>query len=173
MNDSSTLFSTNTYLGYQIARKFYKDIHYAWFTTQFDFGNNQPASSNPRSICHDILEAIATNDHHCEKLERIKENILKGAYEKRKIGVINENQELDIRALVDRSYDELELLTPVIFVSSWARLKDHCEKVSTDKTASKNSIEYLSRALPRDAFDIIDMKKLLSSIDCFNRGNAL
>lgn len=165
------LFSVNTYLAYAIAQKYYSATHYAWFTTQFDFGNQQPASSNPRSICRDILEAIATDDHHCEKLVRIKNGILQGAYEKRKNGIISGEQELEIRALVTRSDHYLDLLMPVVFVTSWEKLESYCERMGIADIASPCSIEYLSRELPRTAFDIIDLKKLLSSIDCFNRGD--
>ena len=165
------LFSVNTYLAYAIAQKYYNQIHYAWFATQFDYGIQQPASSNPRSICHDILETIASNDHHCEKLERIKNGILDGAYEKLKKKVINDDQELEIRALVRKADEELNLLIPVVFVAQWDSVKEICEKKGPGETASPTSIEYLIRELPRIAFDIIDMKKLLINIDCFSRGN--
>lgn len=170
LDKPTLLFSVNTYLAFLIAQKYYEKIHYAWFATQFDYGNQQPASSNPRSICRDILEAIASNDHHCEKLERIKNGILDGAHEKLKNKVINENQELEIRALVQKSDEELNLLLPVVFIARWENLIGICEKMGPEKIASPTSVEYLSRELPRAAFDIIDMNKLLINIDCFSRG---
>ena len=170
-DNPTLLFSVITYLAYAIAQKYYNQIHYAWFATQFDYGNQQPASSNPRSICHDILEAVASNDHHCEKLRRIKINIMNGASAKLKNKVINEDQELEIRALVQKSDEELDLLLPVVFIAQWDSVKGICEKKGPGEIASPTSIEYLIRELPRTAFDIIDMKKLLINIDCFSRGD--
>ena len=163
------LFSANTYLGYVIAEHFYNHIHYAWFTTRFDFGTSQPASSNPRAICNEILNAVASNDHHCEKINRIGEKILVGAYSKRKEKTIDEEQEKTIRALVERSKKELYLMMPVIYVASWDVIKDYCEIVDEKNKASTTSIEYLCRELPRHLFDIIELQELLNDVDCFRR----
>lgn len=166
-NDHKLMFSTNTLLGYLIAEKYYHHVHYAWFTTQFDLGTSQPASSNPRAICNEILNAIASDDHHSEKLERICMGIQRGAYQKMKAGVIDEKQELEIRSLVQRAKSELYLLMPVVYVSHWTMLNDYAEEA--EEKASNTSIEYICRELPRDAFDIIEMQELLNDIECFKR----
>lgn len=167
-HDSNKLmFSTNTLLGYLIAEKYYNHVHYAWFTTRFDLGTSQPASSNPRAICNEILNAIASNDHHCEKLERICTGIQRGAYQKMKAGIISEQQELEIRSLVQRAKNELYLLMPVVYVSHWSMLNGYAEEA--EEKASSASIEFICRELPRDAFDIIEMQELLNDIECFKR----
>lgn len=161
------MFSTNTLLGYLIAEKYYNQVHYAWFTTQFDLGTLQPASSNPRAICNEILNAIASDDHNSEKLERIRAGIQRGAYQKMKAGIINEQQELEIRSLVQRTKNELYLLMPVVYVSHWSMLNDYAEEAK--EKASSASIEFICRELPREAFDIIEMQELLNDIECFKR----
>lgn len=169
VNECDLLFSVNTLLAYAIAQKYYNQVHYAWFTTKFDYGNKQPASANPRSICHDLLEAIASNDHHCEKISRIQAGILFGAYDKRKKCIIDEDQEMEIRALVNQSCEQLDLLLPIVYVASWQKAARFCESVDRGDKASPDSVEFLSRELPRTVFDIVDMKKLLFNIDCFER----
>lgn len=77
------LFSTNTLLSYYIAEKYYNGVYFAWFAISFDMGNKQPASSNPITICRDIIDAVATNDQNCEKLDRIRNGILRGAQQKK------------------------------------------------------------------------------------------
>jgi hypothetical protein len=160
------LFSVNTYIAYKIAEKYYNGIHYAWFTTKFDSGTNQPASSNPRSICTNLLEAIASRDRNCEKIIRIKINILKGAYEKHKNKVINDQQELQIRGAVEQA--GIDMFMPIIYVANYGRIKKYCSDVQKSERASDTSIEFLSRELPREEFDIIDMKKTLGGIYCFS-----
>lgn len=169
IESSGLLFSVNTYLSYKIAEKYYNHIHYAWFTTKFDFGVSQPASSNPRAICNELLNAIASDDHHSEKIQRISDGILSGAYSKRKEKVISSDEEDIIRALVERGKKELYLMMPVIFISSWERAKDYCEIVNDADKASERSVELLCRKLPRDFFDIIETQELLNNIDCFKR----
>ena len=161
------MFSTNTLLGYLIAEKYYDHVHYAWFTTQFDMGISQPASSNPRAICNEILNAIASDDHQSEKLERICAGIQRGAYQKMKAGIISKQQELEIRSLVQRAKNELYLLMPVVYVSHWSMLIDYAEEAK--KKASNASIEFICRELPRAAFDIIELQELLNDIECFKR----
>ena len=163
------LYSVNTSLAYFIAEQYYKGIHYAWFSPLFDFGIMQPASSNPRSICHSILEAIASDDHHCEKLDRIRAGILRGVYDKKKSGIIDHNQENLIRALVTRTKSDLTLLMPVVYVSSWNLVEKLCDKIGPERAAAAHSQEYLCRTLPRKLFDTIEFGKILSNIECFER----
>lgn len=167
--DPVLLFSVNSKLAFRIAEKYYQGVHYAWFAPRFDFGNLQPASSNPRSICNHILISIVSHDTHCEKLKRIRQGMREGARVKLKNGIITEDQELEIRALIERSEVDLSLMMPVVFVGAWHSLKDSCEVVPVEDAASKNSKEYIGRNLPRELFDVIDVEKILSNIDSFER----
>ncbi len=173
IEEPELLFSVNTLLAFLIAEKYYNSIHYAWFSPKFDLGNEQPASSNPRTICNHILRSIVTKDKHCEKLDRIRRRMLEGASIKLKEGVISTSQELEIRKVIECSETDLSYMMPIIFVGTWNRLKEHCETVPIEDTASKNSREYLSRALPREFFDIVKFDKILYDIDVFEKEESL
>ena len=72
------LYSAGTQLAYIIAKRYYKNIHYVWCTTEFN-SPKQPPTSNPATICKRYLEQITTGDHHMKEIDNNKVGILKGA----------------------------------------------------------------------------------------------
>ncbi|MEL7571319.1 MAG: hypothetical protein AAGU14_12260, partial [Eubacteriaceae bacterium] len=155
----TTLYSTGTLLAFKIAQRYYNNIHYVWCSTRFSFGFEQPESSNPSIICRNYLTSIATRDNHSSIIENNKLGILKGAAIKRKEGIINDRQELEIRAMTTEA-SFLDFM-PVIYVINASNVLDKCKEAPVADRAAPHSIEYIIRELPRVDFDIINMKIIL------------
>lgn len=93
------LYSVGTQLAYKIAKRYYKNIHYAWCTTEFN-SSKQPPTSNPATICKRYLEQITTGDRHTKEIENNIAGILKGAKAKLNSGVISKKEYNEIRSIV-------------------------------------------------------------------------
>ena len=81
------LYSVGTQLAYKIAKRYYKNIHYVWCTTEFNSSKQQP-TSNPATICKRYLEQITTGDRHTKEIENNIAGILNVAKAKLYGGVI-------------------------------------------------------------------------------------
>ena len=51
------LYSIGTHLAYKIAKRYYKNVHYVWCTTEFNV-SKQPPTSNPSKYVKDILNKL-------------------------------------------------------------------------------------------------------------------
>ena len=101
------LYSVGTYLAYKIAKRYYKNVHYVWCTTEFN-ASKQPPTSNTSKICKRYLEQITTRDRHTKEIENNITGILRGAKAKFDNGIINEKDYNEIRSIVsvaDRDSD--------------------------------------------------------------------
>lgn len=159
----SVLFSVGTYFAYKIAQRYYNNIHYVWCTSEFDH-ENQPPTSNPKTICKRYLEQIKTGDRHAKEIERNKIGILKGARIKRKNGIIDEEQEEQIKCLVNSA--DYEAFYPIIYIINVDRIenKERCKEVPMNDRASDKSVEYIIEDLNENEFKVINLKNLLCDI---------
>lgn len=173
MDDLQLLFSTNTYLGLYIAKKFYNDKHYLWFASSFN-NPRQPKTSNPLSRCQMMLKTVATKDTHDEFLKAIREGMERGVQEKLKKGCITEDISLKIRKLIDRSREEDSIrdwCMPVVLVTTRDRIKEYEQELTADKKASSISVEILCKNVPREAFDLINLEHIMNEYPPFRRGD--
>ncbi|MBP1920287.1 hypothetical protein [Youngiibacter multivorans] len=159
MKDKSHfLYSVNSQLAYKISQKYYNMFHYVWCSTKFDFGYDQPASSNPMTIAKDFLRDIRTMDRHSSIINNNKIGILRGAKYKREENIISSEQEEEIIAIVNAA--KFENFLPIVYVIPYELVKDSITSVETKDKAADHSIEYKIETLNREQFDKIDLDKL-------------
>ena len=116
------LYSTNPYLKYAIAEKYYGHCHYVWCTvfdprTHDKYGPHAcaPPSSSPCEIYRRLREEVSLGDRHSPKAEEARRSIIHGATVKLNEGVINKEQYKEIVALVDKA--NLSDFRPVLYLS--------------------------------------------------------
>ena len=155
------LYSVGTLLAYKIAKRYYKNIHYVWCTTEFN-SSIQPPTSNPATICGRYLKQITTGDRHTIEIEKNKVGILKGAKTKLSSGVINKKQYNEIRSIV--SVADYEAFFPLLYIVESKKVKERCVEVATEDRASDNAVEYKIENLKEDEFEVISFKDILSGV---------
>lgn len=174
MDDTQMLFSTNTFLGLYIAKKFYGNKHYLWFTTSFH-ESDQPKTSDPLCRCQMLLKTVATCDTHDEFLENIRMGMERGAQTKLDASTITKEESLQIRALVHNSRSEENIRNwcmPIVVVTTFGAVKDFVIPLSADKKASSSSIEILCSDVPRAVFDVVNLEDIMSDYRPFRRGDV-
>lgn len=163
MGEQLLLYSTNTWLAYVIAERFYNHEHYVWCTPHFDSRSlptidaTTPPTSNPCEIYHNLVAEVRKGDKHSAKIKENKVGILKGATFKKRAGVINDQQEKDIAAIVDIA--ETWDFRPLLYIIPFDLVKGLIKDVPVSERAHPLSIEYVIEQLPRQYFDIIEFER--------------
>lgn len=155
------LYSVGTQLAYKIAKRYYKNIHYVWCTTEFN-SSKQPPTSNPATICKRYLEQITTGDRHAKEIENNIAGILKGAKAKLNDGVIGKKEYNEIRSIVSAA--EYEAFFPILYIVESIKVKDRYVEVVVGERASDDAVEYKIEDLQENEFEIISFKDILSGI---------
>lgn len=172
MDDMQLLFSTNTYLGLFISKKYYGDKHYLWFTTSFH-EPSQPKTSDPLCRCQMLLKTVATHDTHDEFLEGIRIGMERGAQFNLDAERITKEDSLRIRALIDDSRKEQRIrdwCMPIVVITTWGRVKHYNQPLSADRKASADSVELLCRDVPRSVFEVVNLENIMVDYYPFSRG---
>jgi hypothetical protein len=156
------LYSTQTWLAYAIAARFYGDKHYVWCTPYFNGGTQHrpeptayPPSSTPDDIARALRDDIGNGDQHSTKIDGNRTGLRRGAQAKHQAGIIDADQLRDIGTVIDRSV--LKDFRPLVFVIPVTAAHGLVEDVAIADKAHPLSEEYIIHALPRSAFDIIDV----------------
>ena len=155
------LYSVGTQLAYKIAKRYYKNIHYVWCTTEFN-SSKQPPTSNPVTICKRYLEQITTGDRHTKEIENNIAGILKGAKAKLNGGVISKKEYNEIRSIVSAA--EYEAFFPILYIVESKKVKDRYVEVVVGERASDDAVEYKIEDLKENEFEIISFKDILSGV---------
>lgn len=155
------LYSVGTQLAYKIAKRYYKNIHYVWCTTEFN-SSKQPPTSNPATICKRYLEQITTGDRHTKEIENNIAGILKGGKAKLNSGVISKKEYNEIRSIVSAA--EYEAFFPILYIVESKKIKDRYVEVVVEERASDDAVEYKIEDLKENEFEIISFKDILSGI---------
>ena len=160
---SQILYSTNTWLGYQIAEEYYGGEHYVWCTTTFDpravraYEATIPPTSSPGEIYHSLLQETSRGDLHSAKIAENKVGILRGADFKRAAGVITPDVQEEIAAVVAGAgpHD----FKPLLYVIPFAAVAGLMTRVAVARRAHPLSVEYIIERLPRAMFDVIQLER--------------
>jgi len=154
------LYSTNTWLAYMIAQRYYKSEHYVWCTPFFDPRRNGgrdaavPPTSSPFEVYCSLAEEVSRRDRHSKKIEENRVGILRGANAKKQAGVIDEVQEKDIVSIVSQA--EIPDFRPLMYVIPYSVVVDRMREPPPEDKAHPLSAEYVIDQLPRDLFDVIE-----------------
>lgn len=154
------LYSTNSWLAYMIAQRYYKTEHYVWCTPYFDprkSGDREsaiPPTSSPFEVYCSLAEEVTRRDRHSAKIKENRTGILRGANAKRQSGVISANQQRDIASIVDHA-DSADF-RPLMYVIPYSEVIDRMREPPPEDKAHLLSEEYIIDSLPRVLFDIIE-----------------
>jgi hypothetical protein len=154
------LYSANTWLAYNIAERYYHGEHYVWCTPFFDsqVGGHRytvAPTSSPKDIYINLYKETTRGDRHSTKIEDNKVGILKGAAYKKAAGVITEDQQKEIAAIVDAA--ERRDFTPLLYIIPYGPVSSLVKEVPVSERAHPLSVEYLIEALPKNSFDVIEI----------------
>jgi hypothetical protein len=154
------LYSTNTWLAFMIAQRYYKTEHYVWCTPYFDprkSGDHEsavPPTSSPFEVYRSLAAEVTRRDRHSEKIKENRAGILRGANAKRHSGVIDAGQEKDIVSIVDHA--DSGDFRPLMYVIPYSEVIDRMREPPPEDKAHPLSEEYIIDSLPRALFDIIE-----------------
>jgi len=155
------LYSTNTWLSYIIAQKYYGEVHYAWCTPDFHMNNQNvidsttPPTSTPYEILNSLKVEVSRGDRHSAKIKENKVGIKKGASFKKSIGIITDVQEQEIFEIVDQS--EIRDFRPLLYVLPFDNCAHLLKAVPIKDRAHPMSVEFIIEELPRNLFDVIEL----------------
>lgn len=159
MPDPIVLYSTVTKLAFNIARRYYHDIHYVWCAPIFDASKESdvdfivPPTSSPYEIYRDFQKHVNRAEGHSHMIEENKAGILRGATAKRRAGIITPEQEQDIIATAEDA--QHIWYEPLILVVPFAKVKKLISIPPVTMRASALSAEVIIPELPRRLFDVI------------------
>ncbi len=163
MPQSLVLYSTVTWIAHVIAEQYYGNVHYAWCTPCFSpdsdgcQGGRIVPTSCPSIIYHSLWEEVQAGDLHSSKINENRVGIAKGASFKRKQGVITAKQEKDILKIIDKA--QTRDFRPLVYVIPFDPVSNLVKAVPPTAKAHPLSIEFIIETLPRDRFDIINLRR--------------
>lgn len=159
MDHPLLLYSTNAHLGYAIAERFYRGVHYAWCSPVFDGRKtaahiNIPPTSSPSAIYRQLWEETSQGELHSTSIPRIRDGIKRGANAKLAAGVIDAARFEEIGQMLESA--SAREFRPVLYIIPYDRVAGLVADVPVPLRAHPLSIEFKIEALPRDCFDMIE-----------------
>lgn len=156
------LYSTNTWLAFAIAERYYKGIHFAWCSPFFRpdavvSSAAAPPTAIPGEIYDAFFDHVRRGDQHSPWIERNKIGLLNGAKLQYASGVINEVEWDHINWTVEKAL--IQDFRPLVFVIPFLGVKHLVEEVPPAERAHPLSVEYRIRELPRNRFDMIEPRR--------------
>jgi hypothetical protein len=154
------LYSTNTWLAYNIAERFYGAEHYVWCTPYFSPRSAPPFASVPPTSCplaiyRSLSNEVRAGDRHSAKIRDNQVGIATGVRAKRAEGAIDERQEDEILRIVENA--QVQDFRPLLYVIPHGLVSDLLSPVPVAERAHPLSTEFLIGRLPRRCFDVIDL----------------
>ncbi len=122
-------------------------IRHAWGA------NSQPASSLPWTIYREFRQAIQASDKHSSRIASNREGLLKGAEEKFKLQVIDEQERLEIIEIVEAA--DFNAFQPFIYIIPFSEVRNQAKPVGIAERASPTSIEFRIEDLRESQFHLI------------------
>lgn len=161
MKEPLILYSTNTWLAWAIAERYYAGVHFAWCSPVYDGRTAAshvriPPSSSPADLYRLLLDEVERGEQHSKLIKENREGIMRGAGAKRAAGVIGAAEWGDIEDTLNRAYPHD--FRPVLYVIPYERVKGMMVEAPVRERAHPLSVEYRLEALPRDCFDVLELR---------------
>ena len=161
MKEPLVLYSTNTWLAYAIAERFYGGVHFAWCSPVYDGRKaaphvNIPPTSSPAELYRLLVEEVERGERHSALMKNNREGILRGAEAKRAASVITAADWDEIGNTVRLSHPSD--FRPVLYVIPYERVRGAAVPVPVPERAHPLSVEYRLEALPRESFDMLELR---------------
>lgn len=159
MDEPLILYSTQTWLAYAIAERFYGGVHYAWCSPVYDGTTaarhvNIPPSSSPADLYRELSAEARRGERHSELFRRNTKGVIAGAGEKLKEGAITRDQHDEITTMATNAHPHE--FRPVLYVIPYDRVRDLAREVALALRAHPFSVEFRIAELPRNHFDAIE-----------------
>lgn len=157
-DNKPVLYSTMTFLAYNINLQHYGGLHYVWCTPYFGSDFNSPVftvppSSSPLQIYLDLKREVDGGDRHGTLIGVKRLGIRRGADVMFKRGKITAEQRDDIRAICQLA--TLEHFRPILCVIPRSEALPYFQKVPVKSKANPLSQEYVVADVPTSSFDVI------------------
>jgi hypothetical protein len=162
MAQKIVLYSTNSWLAYQINQRFYDEEHYVYCSPVFSARSlaprdlSNPVTTLPSDIYRRYREEVQSGDRHGPTISGNRIGIIRGANVKAADGIISVAGRTQIHAIVKAS--ETRDFRPLVYVIPYASLVVDVSEVSIPERAHPLSEEYLIRRLPRSQFDVLEFE---------------
>ena len=162
LNGYIALYSTNTWLAYIIAERYYNGIHYVWCTPHFDpttvpsIGYTVPPSSSPAEIYRNLHDDVRRADNHSAKIASNRAGLLRGVEIHLNKGKINNHQATEITSIIEASVGRD--FRPLVYVIPTQLVVGKVKDVPVSQRAHPLSVEYIIEDLPRNCFDVLDIE---------------
>ena len=162
MPDPLVLYSTNTWLAFNIAERYYRGDHYVWCTPFFNGRSDKggagfvPPTSCPAEIYRSLYGECRAGDRHSARIEQNRQGIIWGAEAKWNAGIISDDRQEEIASVVERA--EVRDFEPIIYVMPYRRVVRLVKEVPVKDRAHPLSVEYVIESLPRRLFDVIKLE---------------
>src|ERR1022692_859992 len=114
------LYSTNTWLAFNIAERYYRGRHYIWCTPFFNGRSDKgeagfvPPPSCPWEFYRSLYGEWRAGDRHSMKIAQNRDGILRGVQANRSSGVTSERREREIASIVERA--DIRDFEPLVYV---------------------------------------------------------
>lgn len=156
------LYSTSTWLAYQITQSYYEGKHYVWCSPDLSSKSlsrsysipDYTASISPLTIYRELSESVARGDRHNVKVQSNKAAIIMTANRKQADGVVTEQQLKEIVAIAEAA--DLRDFRPLLYVIPYNIVANMLEQVPASMRVSPLEVEYIIKELPRQNFDVIE-----------------
>jgi hypothetical protein len=161
MKEPLVLYSTNTWLAYAIAERYYGGVHFAWCSPVYDGTTavssvNIPPSSSPAELYRHLLEEARRGERHSAKLEKHREGLKTGIRARWTDGTIDERQAAEIERTIDTAGGAD--FRPVLYVIPFERVRGTVFEVPVEQRAHPLSVEYRVENLARECFDMLELR---------------
>lgn len=161
MKEPLVLYSTNTWLAYAIAERFYGGVHFAWCSPVFDGRRaapyvNIPPTSSPAEIYRSLHREVDRGELHSEAIKVNRKGVTSGADAKLESGVISEVEYDEIIRIIERA--AVRDFRPVLFVIPYEAVRGSVTDVPVHQRAHPLSVEYRVETLRRDCFDMLELE---------------
>lgn len=157
------LYSTMSFVAYNVNIKYYNSVHYLWCTPYFssDFTSPHytvPPTSSPFEIYRSLLNEANGAEQHSEKLKLNRLGIRKGAEAMHTRGRIDDASLKEI-TYIARNADRSQF-KPLLCVISRLEAIPYYKAVGIGNKANPLSYEYILADLPQSAFDVIKIGQI-------------
>jgi hypothetical protein len=154
------LYSTNSWLAYTIAERYYGQLHYVWCSLFRGPGSVSaldaavPPSSSPLEIYRALAADVARGDLHSAKIAENRLGLLRGVEAKLAVGVIDAAVASEIKAIL--ASVAARDFRPILYVIPFGLVSAMAGKVPVERRAHPLSEEYIIDALPHGSFDTLE-----------------
>lgn len=161
MKEPLVLYSTNTWLAYAVAERYYGGVHFAWCSPVYNGSTaaahvNIPPSSSPAEIYRLLFSEVDRGERHSKVIETNRRGVKKGAEIRHGAGMISQVEYDEILKTIEHA--EVRDFRPVLYVIPYDRVRGTVVDVPVQERAHPLSVESRVENLSRDCFDMLELR---------------